>query len=105
VTIPTEVAIAGGIAGAIAAGGGAAANITATSTDIRGTINITGALALTNTITVTFQSAYPSAPFVMLSAPTLAVILGTATVTTTATTLVITGGVTTTGSFNYFLIG
>lgn len=81
------------------AGGSAAGNIEAQSTDVGGIINVTTQLANTNTCTVTWAKAYATAPAVVVGG----LINYKYTTSTTALTITATGN-TGTGELHYIVI-
>ncbi len=81
------------------AGGSAAGNIEAQSTDVGGIINVTTQLANTNTCTVTWANAYATAPAVVVGG----LINYKYTTSTTALTITATGN-TGTGELHYIVI-
>ena len=112
-TIDGNVAVTGhvissgtGATGA-AAGGSAAGSLESGGDDITGVIDITTQLANTNTFTVTFGTAYSSAPNCVTGGHTVgSAQLINYTVSTSTTALIVTGtGNTGTGKLSYVCIG
>ena len=97
----------GGAASGAAAGGSAAGSLESGGDDVTGVIDITTQLANTNTFTVTFGTAYESAPVCVVGGHTVgAAQLINYTVSTSTTALILTGtGNTGTGKVSYICIG